>query len=61
MAVPKIRKSKSKTMIRRRSQDKRTLPSPNACPNCGAFKLPHHVCPECGSYKGKTVVREKKK
>ncbi len=59
MAVPKFRKSKSKTMIRRRSNDKRVLTSPNSCPECGNYKLPHRICPSCGMYKGKTIIKKK--
>jgi len=27
-----------------------------ACPSCGAPKLPHRVCMSCGQYRGETVV-----
>ncbi|MBN8218562.1 MAG: 50S ribosomal protein L32 [Spirochaetes bacterium] len=58
MALPKYRKSKSKTMMRRRQNDKRTLVNVSACPDCGAPRPAHRVCPSCGMYKGKTVVRK---
>lgn len=58
MALPKFRKSKSRTMMRRRQNDKRQLPNVSACPDCGAFRAPHRVCPACGMYKGKTVIRK---
>ena len=45
-------------MIRRRSNDKRVLNSPNSCPECGEYKLPHKVCPKCGMYKGKTIIQK---
>lgn len=52
MALPKFRKSKSKTMSRRSHNDKRTLANQSSCPECGAYKLPHRVCGKCGFYKG---------
>lgn len=30
-----------------------------ACPSCGAPKLPHRVCMSCGQYRGETVVAKK--
>jgi large subunit ribosomal protein L32 len=27
-----------------------------ACPNCGAPKIPHRVCMACGQYRGETVI-----
>ena len=27
-----------------------------ACPNCGAPKIPHRVCMGCGQYRGETIV-----
>ena len=59
MAVPKFRKSKSKTMIRRRANDKRSIVETVECPECGKQKLPHRVCGACGSYKGQTIIRKK--
>ncbi|HMB01980.1 MAG TPA: 50S ribosomal protein L32 [Spirochaetota bacterium] len=58
MALPKFRKSKSKTKMRRKANDKRKPQFAGKCPDCGALKLPHQVCPECGMYKGKTEVRK---
>ena len=58
MALPKFRKSKSKTMMRRRQNDKRSLANLSKCPDCGALRPPHRVCPSCGMYKGKTVIRK---
>jgi large subunit ribosomal protein L32 len=26
------------------------------CPNCGEFKLPHHICQACGHYHGREVT-----
>lgn len=66
MAVPKRRKSKSKSRMRR-SHHAIGVPNLRPCPRCGAYVLPHRVCPECNHYKGqlimeKTVkIREEKK
>lgn len=30
-----------------------------ACPNCGAPRIPHRVCMSCGQYRGETVVTKK--
>lgn len=58
MAVPKRRKSKSKTRMHRAHH---AIGKPNLvpCSNCGAFILPHRVCPECGFYDGELVVAPK--
>jgi [acyl-carrier-protein] S-malonyltransferase len=32
-----------------------------ACPQCHALKLPHHVCLSCGTYKGEQVLAIKPK
>jgi large subunit ribosomal protein L32 len=58
MAVPKRRKSKSKTRMGR-SHDAIGKPNLVPCKNCGAFILPHRVCPSCGFYDGKLVVPPK--
>ena len=58
MALPKFRKSKSKTMMRRRANDKRTLPTVSIDPDTGEYKLPHRISPS-GMYKGKTIIRQK--
>ncbi len=58
MAVPKFRKSKSKTAKRRSANDKRTLIQGSICPECGALKQTHRVCISCGTYKGKTVIKK---
>ena len=59
MALPKYRKSKSKTMMRRRSNDKRSLYDTSTCSNCGAVYLPHTVCKNCGTYKNKVIFTVK--
>lgn len=56
MAVPKKRKSKSRTAMRRSQHDKLAAPSVSFCPNCGEPKLPHRVCLTCGQFKGESVL-----
>ena len=60
MAVPKRRKSKSKSRMRRQ-HDAITVPNLRPCPKCGIYILPHRVCPECGHYKMKLVLQPKVK
>ncbi len=56
MAVPKKKKSKSKTRMRRASNWKLSAPSRSNCPRCGSAKVPHTVCPNCGWYKDRVAV-----
>ncbi len=56
MAVPKKRKSKSKTRSRRTTNRKLTVTNSQTCPNCGEFKRPHRVCMSCGKYGEEQVV-----
>ncbi len=58
MAVQKFRKSKSKTMMRRRANDKRSFDTLSLCSECGQKRKPHHVCHHCGMYKGKTIIKK---
>ena len=60
MAVPKRKKSKSKSRMRR-SHDAIGIPSLRPCPKCGIYTMPHRVCSECGHYKGILVVEKKVK
>ncbi|HSV97042.1 MAG TPA: 50S ribosomal protein L32 [Spirochaetota bacterium] len=60
MAVPKRRKSKSKTRMRR-SHDAIGVPNLRPCSRCGAYVAPHRVCPECGHYKDTLVVEPRVK
>ncbi|MBY0370728.1 50S ribosomal protein L32 [bacterium] len=52
MGVPKKRKSKMKTALRRSHH---ALEGVNlvACSNCKTPILPHRMCPGCGFYGGK--------
>ena len=54
MAVPKKRKSKSRSRMRR-SPDSLAAPNLSACPQCESPKEPHRVCPSCGHYRGRQV------
>jgi large subunit ribosomal protein L32 len=57
MAVPK-RKTSPSRRGKRRSHD--TLFSTNLfeCPNCGEFKLAHHICNSCGHYNKKEIINK---
>ncbi len=56
MAVPKKRKSKSKTRSRRSANNKLIATKFQECPQCGAPKRPHRVCIECGTYGDEQVI-----
>ena len=60
MAVPKRKKSKSKSRMRR-SHHAIGVPNLRPCPKCGMYTLPHRVCTECGFYKGEQIVEQKVK
>lgn len=55
MAVPQHRTSKTRKRLRR-THFKLEAPGLVQCPQCGEYKLPHHVCKNCGTYKGRTVI-----
>jgi len=57
VAVPKRKKSKSKSRMRR-SHDAIGVPNLRPCPKCGAYTLPHRVCPECNYYNGKLIFEQ---
>ena len=58
MAVPKRKTTPSKRNMRRSHH---ALQNKNyvECPNCGEFKLSHHVCKSCGYYNKKLVISSK--
>ncbi len=56
MAVPKRKKSKSKTRMRRANNTRITLVKVVECPHCGEFTKPHHVCTYCGYYKDREII-----
>jgi len=60
VAVPKRRKSKSKSRMRR-SHNSLAVANLRPCPKCGLYVLPHRVCSECGYYKDKLIVEKKVK
>jgi large subunit ribosomal protein L32 len=60
VALPKRRKSKSASRMRR-SHDAIGVPNLRPCSKCGAYVLPHRVCPECGHYKGILVIEPRVK
>lgn len=60
MAVPKRKTSKARRDTRRNSHWKLEAPGIVACPNCGAYRLPHRVCKACGHYKGRKVLDVKR-
>jgi large subunit ribosomal protein L32 len=55
MAVPKQKQSHARTN-KRRSQHKVKALASQACPRCGAPRLPHRVCASCGAYGDREVV-----
>tara|TARA_B100001109_G_C18413865_1_gene267650 strand:+ start:286 stop:495 length:210 start_codon:yes stop_codon:yes gene_type:complete len=59
MAVPK-RKTTPSRKGKRRSHH--TLQDVNSleCPNCGEFKLAHHICESCGYYNKKEIIDKTK-
>ena len=59
MAVPKGKVSKARRDKRRNSHWKLETPGIVACPNCGAYHLPHRACKACGTYNGRQVLSVK--
>lgn len=55
MAVPKKRKSHSKTRMGR-SHHAQQPNWPITCVQCGTPHLPHTVCKSCGYYRGRQVT-----
>ena len=56
MALPKRRKSHSKTRMGR-SHHALSAPKVGACSECGEPKMPHRLCGSCGTYKGREVIK----
>lgn len=56
MAVPKRKKSRSRTRHRKAQWYRLSKPTTTVCPRCKAQLRPHTVCLECGTYAGKTVL-----
>lgn len=55
MAVPKKRKSHSRTGMRRAHKHLHEI-GRFSCPRCGTANAPHTVCSNCGQYRGKVVI-----
>jgi len=56
MGVPKNKTSKANRRMNRAGRYADfTAAAVSLCPQCHAFKLPHHACPQCGYYKGRPV------
>ncbi len=55
MGVPKKRKSKMKTHLRRSHHALKEI-SLGKCSHCGTPGLPHRACPACGYYQGKLAI-----
>ena len=56
MAVPKRKVSKERRDKIRSNVWKLETPGIVACPNCGAYHMPHRVCKACGYYNGRKVL-----
>jgi large subunit ribosomal protein L32 len=56
MALPKRKKSKSRTRMRRSHNMRVSSPGIIECPQCGEYTLPHRVCPNCGYYKDREII-----
>lgn len=58
MAVPKKKRSKSKTRMKKAAWQL-TAPNLRPCPSCGELGHSHRACLSCGYYKGKQVIKIK--
>ncbi|HHU88954.1 MAG: 50S ribosomal protein L32 [Sphaerochaetaceae bacterium] len=56
MAVPKYKKSKSKSASRKAANMRLATPTLTVCGTCGNMVVPHRVCPKCGFYRGKQII-----
>ena len=54
MAVPKKRKSHSRTRMGRNHKHLKPV-AISSCPRCGNSKKPHAVCDNCGHYRDRVV------
>lgn len=57
MAVPKRKKSRSRTRHRKAQWMRTSLPATARCTRCKSSVRPHTVCPVCGYYKGRQVIQ----
>lgn len=58
MAVPKHKKSKSRSASRKAVNMKLAMPTLSICGTCGNKVVPHRVCPKCGFYRGKQIFEQ---
>jgi len=56
VAVPKRKKSRSRTRHRKSQWMRTTPPTVATCPRCKDSMRPHTVCGNCGQYAGRQVV-----
>ena len=62
MALQKRRRGPARTAQQRSAWMKKSGANHiavQACPGCGAPRIPHRVCTSCGQYRGETVVVKK--
>ncbi|MDR2685731.1 MAG: 50S ribosomal protein L32 [Rickettsiales bacterium] len=57
MAVPKKKKSKSRSAQHKAHNALSAMPA-STCVKCGEKKRPHHVCDACGAYGEKAVLKK---
>jgi len=56
MAVPKRKKSRSRTRHRKAQWLRIARPTVTRCPQCKSPTRPHTACSVCGTYAGRQVV-----
>ena len=56
MAVPKRKKSRSRTRHRRSQWLRTAAPTMSTCPQCKQVMRPHVACPTCGTYRGRQAA-----
>jgi large subunit ribosomal protein L32 len=56
VAVPKRKKSRSRTRHRKAQWMRTSAPTVTTCPRCKSAMRPHVVCAACGYYAGRKVV-----
>lgn len=56
MAVPKQKRSRMRTHLKRVKIYRAISTSVTTCANCGEPKEPHRVCLHCGYYGGKQIL-----
>jgi large subunit ribosomal protein L32 len=62
MALQKRRRGPARTAQQRSAWMKKSGENHmmvQACPSCGAPRIPHRVCMSCGVYRGQAVVEKK--